>query len=406
MIRTDPVVWLSACALLAASAASAFQIVPIPVPRDAQGRPVAIEQAAFHGQDLLVLLDTAGKVYETRDTGRTWNPVTVPAGARLEFFGQMLQTREDSLQYRNGRWVRLQAPFEGISCGSRWANSDGYAACVDQATGDVVFVRSIDTLLTWNAWFRVSSATLAGFDLSATDEIGADAGGRMWWQVRNTTTLRGTSDGRNWIDVPGPALDGLYPKFAIGDTMYIRGTNSEGVRLGLITTDLGRHWDSVPPTEPGGTMIIRLAPGKWLAASQDAQTDLEHIHLGPTFRGPWERLPDSTNRITISSHHDLLIATPGTLAWIAPGTSAISRTPSLRSRTAYLRVDEAGWNVVWPAGAEEGAWRLVGADGKRLSSGHVSRGQKELALPRVPQACWLVLPGSGEPLAVPAMGAR
>lgn len=404
--RTDPATTLLASALLAASTTSAVQLVPISGPLDAQGHRVVIDDVGFNRADVLVLLDTAGNAYETQDTGRTWRSITVPQNKNIELFGPFLQTSDNSMLYRDGQWMPMESALDGVSCSDMWSSSRGLAGCVEAVTGDVVFERSADSLLTWRPWFRVPSSTLAQFDLEAIDAVGADAGERIWWQIKNTTTLRGTSDGKTWIDVPAPALRDLYPDYAVGDTLYVRGTNANGVRLGLVTTDRGQHWDSVPTTQAGGASLHRAAPGIWLSSSRDSITDTHHFYFGPTYRGPWERLTDSIESATVSTHGHILLATSSTLAWLVPGTSGISRPTFARHRTASLRATESGWSIVWSEGATEGAWRLVAADGRLMSSGNVARGQKELAVSPQPQVGWLLLPGQEAPLAVPGTTKR
>lgn len=393
-------VWLSAAPLSAAS------LVPIPTPRDSQGDPVRIGGVGFHGADVLVLLDSTGSAYETRDTGRTWISISVPAGKELEFFGTMLQTTDGSRQYRDGQWRELAHPRPGVSCDGSWMTSGGYTGCVESATGDVIFHRSTDSLLTWQSWFRLPASTLEQFHLDEIDELGSDAGGRMWWLLQDSSALRGTSDGRTWIDVPVPPLGSVRPRYGIGDTLFVRGQNADGKWLGLTTTDWGRHWDSVPIGEPGGASLARTGPGKWFATARDPVTRVTTYYFGPTFRGPWERLPDSLRKVTVSTHGDVLMNAGNALAWIVPATSGAAAAPLLRSRTAFLRTGEAGWSVAWPAGAPAGAWKLVSADGRVLFAGVLAAGQRELALPASCRTGWLVLPDTEGPLAIPGGAKR
>jgi hypothetical protein len=378
--------------LLAPTLALALARVPVPGPVDSHGDKIPYGASEVIEDGTLVVTDTARRYWWSRDQGAHWD--TIPVFDTLEgteFYGQVV-TGDRSLR-KIWRWatgwtdVSMPSVCRETNYQSTMSSVGWMGTTSDNNPGKITYCRSTDGLLTWKPWFTMDTASAWG---NGWERFGVFAKGMVWYNVADSSYLRGTSDGIHWvrIAIPSDWTNFLLDPFMAGLSL-LRPVDDSDVELAT-TIDSGRTWNIRSPIHPGD-WILPAADHLYWSVTIDPSDKSRKLWVASSEIGPWELVTSRVQMFQFSGQASrgiwMWVLNDGNTPYLVDSTGLnrlVLGTTSTTPGSTHLRASMVSMSkfvqIDLPDMIVGTAWTQVGLDGRIVASGVLARPGLELAL--------------------------
>lgn len=369
--------------LLLAALAAVANPVRVASPTES-GKILPLAEAARLPDGTWAVQDMGGKVWYSVNQGASWALVPESGTMFGRVFGNAVVGGDDRRYWMASTgWRDMAIPASYQNGSESFITNGGERSFFDADAGGGRFYVSDDSLRTWREVLQIPTASLPPEGFRIDFHRGA---GRYWFVVTDSGYLRGTVDGRDWVQVPLPEDIMVYTLgFDQDDPGITVVAMDEMMRPVFFRTEnLGKTWEQLGLDVPGG---VTQRVGKDVFASITLKDGEEVWWIGSTRNGPWTKieLAGVENVFTDGGR----IYAVGSEGLFQVELSDVGVRPSMaRSSFAMRRVD-GRLQVEIPKEMTGSSWKMLAANGSHLASGIVRNTTLVVDLPREPAWLWL-----------------
>ena len=341
----------------------------------------------------------AKKGWRSTDRGAHWSSFGGEDSAYTFIFGNgvVIGYAWDSTYYyrwydaRTDAWVKPRFD-RGLMTGDsstnsysgyydRWAEAPGGKYYLEIARSDsILSFRSTDSARTWTTFVDLAQTINPGGIIINSNF----AGDLLWLQDTVRRVLRGTTDGKNWLEMPftsGAVRQNIYDTLSGGGWIAMSEDSTSNISWNC-TRDSGKTWESFDATRPGvfGTHIYAMSDGWSYTYASDQDTMIPYVR--PQGRSSWISLPTGCtyNGYGLFVDNGVLYTTiaDSGLVSLDLGVLGVRERSTGVSASATWRME--GSDLVVSNAASATGWELRDLSGRNLATGK-SSGASELRIP-------------------------